>query len=196
MNTWNWKKYDADSLRGRGEITSLTAKFVFRFIVWSSGIAVRAPQFGYLHSIAGSFRARLNFGTGRRQPNLRARRIQHDRDSKFSAAFTEQLRKRRVKTQRSSFCAPNMNAYIERFIQTLRKECLDHFVILGTKHLDHLCREFAVHYHEERPHQSLDNEPIVKPPPHNDRDERVVVGEIRCRQRLGGLLKSYGRKAA
>ena len=58
--------------------------------------------------------------------------------------------------------APNMNAYAERFVQTLRVECLDHFVVCGEKHLQHLVKEMVAHYHEERPHQSLENEPIRK----------------------------------
>jgi putative transposase len=131
-----------------------------------------------------------------RRRGLRVRRVQHDRDRKLSAAFKAQLRQRQVKTRRSSICAPNMNAYVERVIQTIQKECLDHFVILGTNHLDHLCREFAAHYHEERPHQSLDNDPIVKPPDNCRLVESVTIGDVRCHERLGGLLKSYSRKAA
>jgi putative transposase len=131
-----------------------------------------------------------------RRRGLRVRCVQHDRDSKLSAAFKTQLRQRRVKTRRSSICAPNMNAYVERVIQTIQKECLDHFVVFGTKHLDHLCREFAAHYHEERPHQSLDNEPIIKTPKLCRMVESNTIGDFQCHKRLGGLSKSYSRKAA
>jgi hypothetical protein len=88
-----------------------------------------------------------------------------------------------------------LNAFVERFIQSIRWECLDHFLVMGTKHLDYLCREFAEHYHAERPHQSLDNEPIL-PFPSLVESSGVPLSSIRCKKRLGGLLKSYSRKAA
>jgi len=54
-----------------------------------------------------------------------------------------------------SICSPNLNAYVERFIQTLQKECLDHFVVFGCRHIDHLLKEFLLHYHPERPNRDL-----------------------------------------
>jgi putative transposase len=77
-------------------------------------------------------------------------------------------------------------------------------VILGEQHMDHVCQEYLKHYHEERPHQSLENEPIATPKKHgrpktkrgNLEDEIVPLSEVRCKQRLGGQLKSYSRKAA
>ena len=97
-----------------------------------------------------------------------------------------------------------MNALVERFIQSIQPMCLNHFIVFGERHLDHLCQEYLVHYHDERPHQSLDNEPLNKPNargrPKTKRsrieDEIVPLSEVRCQQRLGGLLKSYRRKAA
>ncbi len=85
--------------------------------------------------------------------------------------------------------APNTNAYVERFIQSLQVECLDHFLVFGEKHLDYLVREYVEHYHTERPHQSLGNRPISGEPPPSG-------GNISCRTRLGGLLKDYYRSAA
>lgn len=69
--------------------------------------------------------------------------------------------------------------------------------------MDHVCAEYAAHYHQERPHQSLENEPIATPKkrgrPKTKRGkvehEIVPLNEVRCKQRLGGLLKSYGRAA-
>lgn len=90
--------------------------------------------------------------------------------------------------------APNMNAYAERWVQTMKTECLDHFVVLGEAHLRHLVSEFLAHYHEERLHQAKENQPLsgIAPPETADviRCENVV-----CRERLGGLLKSYSRQA-
>ena len=85
-----------------------------------------------------------------------------------------------------------MNAYVERFIQTIKWECLGYFVICGEQHFDHLVREFVAHYHEERPHQGLDNRLLRgEPPPGNDGE-----GPVLCRTRLGGLSKHYYRAAA
>jgi putative transposase len=87
-----------------------------------------------------------------------------------------------------AYRSPNLNAYIERFIQTIQQECLDHFLIFGEKHFDYLVLEFVEHYHTERPHQALGNTLI-------DGQTRFVTAEIRCRTRLGGLLRHYQRAA-
>ena len=87
-----------------------------------------------------------------------------------------------------------MNAYAERFVQTLRVECLDHFVVCGEKHLRYLVKEFVTHYHEERPHQGRGNVPLTIA------DDLPIVqfpaGKVECRERLGGLLRHYYRAAA
>jgi putative transposase len=89
---------------------------------------------------------------------------------------------------------PNMNAFAERFLQTVKQECLDHFVICCEAHLRHLLKEFLEHYHLERAHQGLDNRtPTGRPPPTT---ADFQTDQIECRERLGGLLKSYHRKAA
>ena len=100
--------------------------------------------------------------------------------------------------------SPNTNAFVERFIQSIQQECLDRFVIFGEQHLDAVCQEFLVYYHEERPHQSLENDPLNKPQkrgrPKTKRgkieEEVISLSEVRCEKRLGGLLKSYSRRAA
>jgi len=83
--------------------------------------------------------------------------------------------------------SPNLNAYAERFIQTLQKECLDHFVACGTKHLDYLARELVEHFHAERPHQGLGNRAPFK----NGSVSQSRAGPIRCTSRLGGRRKHY-----
>ena len=67
--------------------------------------------------------------------------------------------------KRLAIRAPNTNAYVERFIQTLQVECLDHFLVFGEKHLDYLVREYVEHYHTERPHQGLGNRLVIGEPP-------------------------------
>jgi len=76
----------------------------------------------------------------------------------------------------------------------VRGECLDRFVIFGERHLRHLLREFAAHYHTERYHQGLGSQIIMPTPsPSND---NASLGTIGCRSRLGGILNFYRREAA
>jgi putative transposase len=91
--------------------------------------------------------------------------------------------------------APNPNALAERWVQSVRVECLDHFLVFGEAHLRHLLAEYLAYYHGERPHQALGNRPLSGPPL-PERGERVVPGDIVCVERLGGLLKHYTRRAA
>jgi len=122
---------------------------------------------------------------------LAAKMIMHDRDSKFSTAIDELLENElEVEVKKSPHRAPNTNAFVERVIQTLQQECLDRFIVFGEQHMDHIVAEFLEHYHLERPHQSMDNEPLVK-----IAQSSVVEGEVHCRERLGGLLHHYYRAA-
>jgi putative transposase len=92
-----------------------------------------------------------------------------------------------------------MVAFAERFVQTIKQECLDHFVVFGRKHMDVLCREFVEHYHEERPHQGLNNDLVLQSQgtkSNSGEPMTISLAEVRCKERLGGLLKSYSRKAA
>jgi transposase InsO family protein len=88
------------------------------------------------------------------------------------------------------FQAPNANAYAERFVRSIKHECLNRVMPLGDRHLRRTIAQFVAQYHEERNHQGLGNALIDGAPP-------VDGGRrIRCRQRLGGLLKYYARAAA
>jgi putative transposase len=130
-----------------------------------------------------------------KQEPIKPAYLLRDRDSKYSIAFDDAFKEQGVEVVKVGPRAPNMNAYIERFLGTLQAECLDHFVILGADHLRYLVESFLNHYyHEERPHQGLDNLPltgrVAKPPPDWTPDDVV------CHERLGGLLKSYSWKLA
>jgi putative transposase len=118
----------------------------------------------------------------------------HDRDTKFTREFDERLQARGIAVKRLRPLSPNLNAFVERWIQSVKQECLDHFVVLGETHLNHLVSEYVEHYETERPHQGLGNSVLIpKKPP----DESVPVpDQLICRKRLGGLLKSYSRRAA
>ena len=132
-----------------------------------------------------------------RGQRLKAEIIMHDRDTKFTTAFDAVLKKTSPQVRRSAYRAPNTPAYVERFVQSIKQECLDYFVVFGQRHMDHLCREFVEHYHAERPHQGLDNElPVPRRGKKKRQTDLIPLGDVACRSRLGGLLKHYYRKAA
>ena len=114
-----------------------------------------------------------------------------DRDTSFIALreFLEQNTDTEVALLPAK--SPNLNAYMERWFRSLKSECLDRMVFLGRKSLENAVREYGEHYHAERNHQGLDNELIE---PVDDPDS--VAGRIECRERLGGMLKYYHRRAA
>jgi len=112
------------------------------------------------------------------------------------------LAKAKIEVKRIAFRAPNTNAFVERFIQTIQQECLDHFMVFGEAHLNLLVREFLEHYRTERPHQGKENAVLTFPkdePPKEQRKrsnpDTSGFGALKCRERLGGLLKSYERAA-
>jgi transposase InsO family protein len=79
----------------------------------------------------------------------------HDRDSKFSAVFDEVFRSEAIKVIHTPIRAPQANAYAERFVRTVRAECLDWLLILGRRHLESVLRVYTAHYNRERPHRGL-----------------------------------------
>jgi len=80
----------------------------------------------------------------------------HDRDGKFGLGFDVFLRRRGVQPVRIPAFSPNLNAYAERFIRTLRNECLDQFVVMGRRHLRHLLAVYSSYYNHQRPHSALE----------------------------------------
>jgi putative transposase len=87
--------------------------------------------------------------------------------------------------------APRMNSYAERFVGTLRRECLDHVLILGERHLRSILAEYARHYNGHRPHQGLQQEP----PQRQSSQTTDITARIERRQVLGGLISEYRRAA-
>jgi len=120
----------------------------------------------------------------------RAERIRfliRDRDSKFTAAFDAVFTGADVRIIRTPIRAPRANAIAERFIGTLRRECLDHLLITGQRHLAAVLREYTQHYNAHRPHRSLHQ----RPPEGGSRPRPTVVIRPLRRDRLGGLLHEY-----
>jgi len=124
--------------------------------------------------------------------------VMHDRDTKFAASFDAALERTGLQVKKAAFRSPNTVAFVERFIQTLGQECLDHFIVFGERHLNHLCSVFLDYYHRLRPHQSKGNGLLVIKGRHRSRrtPDTVPISDVYCEKRLGGLLKHYYRKAA
>ena len=114
-----------------------------------------------------------------------------DRDDKFCPAFLNIIKDSGVELVRCPVKAPNCNAIAERFIRSIREECLNKMIFFGLNSLRRAVSEYVEHYHEERNHQGLGNR-LIAP--------KIVQGstrgEVYRKERLGGLLKFYYRKAA
>ncbi len=115
----------------------------------------------------------------------------HDRDPLFTEAFRELLGSSGVQTVKLPARSPDLNAYAERFVRSIKSECLAQIIPLNERHLRTAVKEYTQHYHLERNHQGLENELIEKPI-----DELDVNGAVECRERLGGILEYYYRRAA
>ena len=115
----------------------------------------------------------------------------HDRDSKFTASFDEVFRSEGIRVVHTPVRAPQANAYAERFVRTLRTECLDWLLILGRRHLEHVLRTYVNHYNRERPHRGL-----ALQPPEASPLRSPGGGDVHRRDRLGGLIHEYYRAAA
>jgi putative transposase len=115
-----------------------------------------------------------------------------DRDSKYSGPFDEVFRSEQIRIVKTPARAPKANAIAERFVPTVRSECLDWLLILNRRHLERVLRIYLDHYNRQRPHRALD----LHPPEPDERRESSPSGEICRRDRLGGLIHEYYRAAA
>jgi putative transposase len=121
---------------------------------------------------------------------LQSRYLIHDRDPLFTMAFRETLESSGVHPVKLPSRSPNLNAYAERFVRSIRSECLAQVIPIGEAHVRRMVREYVEHYHSERSHQGIGNR-LIDPPA----GELRRVGSIECRERLGGLLRYYRRAA-
>jgi putative transposase len=117
----------------------------------------------------------------------------HDRDSKFSGSFDEVFRSEGAEVILTPIRVPNANAFAERWVRTVRAECLDWMLILGRRHLDRVLRTYVEHYNGHRAHRALG-----LAAPLDDSEDSVVIParEVRRWNVLGGLIHEYHRMAA
>jgi putative transposase len=140
---------------------------------WMEQIGRSATQdtWGYLHS---------------------CRYVLHDRDTKFCAAFRSALASGGVKTIPLPAQSPNLNAFAERWVRSVKQECLSKIILFGEGSLSRVLAEYSRHYHSERNHQGKGNRLLF---PYVGEPSNLQRRSIECRQRLGGLLKYYQRAA-
>ena len=124
-----------------------------------------------------------------------ARFLIRDRDSKFTASFDEVFRSEGIRVIKAPVRAPRARAHAERWVESVRRECLDRLLILGRRHLEGAVRVYAMHYNGHRPHRSLaQRPPLAKPPPMHEpaaSKESLQLDRLRRFDRLGGLLHEY-----
>src|SRR5580704_1512114 len=114
-----------------------------------------------------------------------------DRDSKFTAVFDEVFADNGVRVIKTPVRSPRANSFAERYVRTLRRECLDHLLIYGERHLRRVLAQYARHYNEHRPHQSREQ----RPPLYEPGQPINVTGRIERKQVLHGLISEYSRAA-
>jgi len=122
---------------------------------------------------------------------LNSRYLIMDRDTKYTEEFRDYLDREGVKPVRCPARAPNCNAFAERFVRSIKEECLDRMILFGEASLRRALRQYIAHYHSERNHQGVGNrllQPLAT--------VSSINAPIQCRERLGGMLNYYYREAA
>jgi transposase InsO family protein len=122
----------------------------------------------------------------------RCRYLLHDRDPKFCREFREILKVSGVECTPIPARSPNLNAHAERWVRSIKEECLSKFILFGETSLRRVVLEYLEHFHQERNHQGKGNVLLF---PASAGGEPTPRKAICCRERLGGLLKYYGRVA-
>jgi len=116
----------------------------------------------------------------------------HDRDGKYCPAFHQIIDAAGVTRVPLPPRSPNLNAYAERWVRSVKEECLSRLILFGERSLCRALTEYVTHFHQERPHQGKGN--VILMPASHDRQQQTRP--IRCYERLGGLLKYYDQEAA
>jgi putative transposase len=112
----------------------------------------------------------------------------HDRDTKFSTAFDTVFQAMNIHIHRTPVCAPNANAFAERWVCAVRQECLNKLIVINEAHLRSILREYVAYYNTARPHQGFDQQsPLLYAPD--------VTGKVHRRAILGGIINDYYRAA-
>ena len=112
-----------------------------------------------------------------------------DNDSKFTAAFDTVFESQQTRIVPTPIRAPNANSYSERWVRSVREECLDWILILNEAHLQRVLNAYLAYYNKRRPHQGIEQQsPIPRPEP-------AATGKVKRRQILGGIINDYFRSS-
>jgi len=147
--------------------------------VWLAGVTAH-PDGAWMRQEA------RNLAVDERLENVRF--LIHDRDGKFSGPFDEILRGESVRVIRTPVRAPRANAVAERWVRTVRSECLDELLVVGRRHLERILREYLAHYNDQRPHRAL---ALAAPTRELQEPRGSPPTEILRRDVLGGLIHEY-----
>jgi transposase InsO family protein len=155
--------------------------------VWLGGITTN-PDRRWVTQQARNLLMTLDDG------DVRPRFLIRDRDSKFTRDFDEVFRSEGIRVIRAPVRAPKARAHAERWVGTVRRECLDRILIVGRRHLQHVLAMYVAHYNEHRPHRALQQRPpLTQPPPADQRGlgEAIDLQRVRRHDLLGGLIHEY-----
>ncbi len=130
-----------------------------------------------------------NFTSDLEDARRRFRFLIRDRDTKFTASFDQVFRSSRIEATRTPLRSPKANAFAERWVRTVREDCLDHLLIYSKRHLESVLGDYVRHNNESRPHRG----PQLAPP--LPRHEQPRTGEVCRRVTLGGVIHEYERAA-
>src|SRR5213080_1053174 len=119
------------------------------------------------------------------------RYLLHDRDTKYTQSFRTIIASGQVEPLMLPACSPNLNAYAERWVRSVKEECLSKIILFGERSLRRALSEYVAHYHAERNHQGKSNVLLFP-----RITEMRRGGPVQCRERLGGLLRYYHQEAA
>ena len=137
--------------------------------------------------------AQLTWALAERQNPVRF--LIRDRDQKFTDSFDEVFRSAGTEIIRTPFRAPQANGVAERFVRTVRSECLDWLLIFDQQHLERVLTVFADHYNGHRPHRALQLNPPERRRPPIASTAACGATPVQRRDRLGGVVHEYGRAA-
>jgi putative transposase len=168
--------------------TGLTAYYVLFFLHLQTRRVILAgitpfPNEAWLKQIARNVTAAAG-------PMANARFLLHDRDAKFSENFDAVFHAAGIEALKFPPQSPNLNAFAERWVRSVKEECLDQWILFGERSLRHVLDEYLAHHQHERNHQGLDN--VI---PFPSQQSSCLDGTIRKSERLGGLLNFYQRAA-
>jgi putative transposase len=153
---------------------------VERRVVHLLGVTANSDS-AWVTQVARSFSSELD------EAGRRFRFLIRDRDAKFTSSFDAVFASIGIDAIKTPVRSPRSNAFAERWVRTVREDCLDHILIFGRRHLEKVLTEYVHHYNRARPHRGLE---LDQPEPTTAGDQ-TVTGMIRRRDVLGGLIHEY-----